>query len=134
MDVEWRGAQGILSFDWSKTWYCPCEFNFDWKVFQYFSLILNYKKNPYFFLFVLQKILVPSGAVSMAPWSKGDFAIETSDWKIETSDWNRNIQLSNINNKEKVYIYFSNLEHWKRVMKLRLKYYSFEWIECKMSI
>ena len=37
------------------------------KVFQYFLLILNYKKNPYFFLFVLQKILVPSEAVSMAP-------------------------------------------------------------------
>ena len=53
------------------------------------------KKNPYFcFLFILQKVLVPSGAVSMEPWSKGDFAIETSDWKIETSDWNRNIQIS----------------------------------------
>ena len=62
------------------------------------SVLLAYfelqKKSVFCFLFILQKILVPSGAVSMEPWSKGDFAIETSDWKIETSDWNRNIQIS----------------------------------------
>ena len=52
-------------------------------------------KHFHIFVFVrFAKVLVPSGAVSMEPWSKGDFAIETSDWKIETSDWNRNIQIS----------------------------------------
>ena len=94
MDVEWRGARGIFSFDWSKLDIVHPNSNLTEKYFST-SRLLWITKNPYFcFLFILQKILVPSGAVSMEPWSKGDFAIETSDWKIETSDWNRNIQIS----------------------------------------